>query len=69
MCVVVVVVKWEKRIRGKADEGSRRICQADAEYDGRVRVQQAGRQACRRYSGFDTRNFSPARKIQNGVVL
>jgi hypothetical protein len=69
MCVVVVVVKWEKRIRGKGDEGSRRICEADAEYDGRVHVQQAGRQACRRYSGFDTRKFSPARKIQNGVVL
>jgi hypothetical protein len=38
-------VKWEKRIRGKGDEGSRRICEADAEYDGRVRVQQTGRHA------------------------
>ena len=64
-----VWVKGGKEDQSKGDEGSRRICEADAEYDGRVRVQQAGRQACRRYSGFDRRNFSPARKIQNGVVL
>jgi hypothetical protein len=70
--VVWVKGSENKSIRGgrtREAEGGQRICEADAAYDGRVGVQQPDMQACRRCSGLGTRKFSPARKIQNGVVL